>query len=467
MRDNFEGLSMEEIAKLSFDCSCAMQHSTNIRHIIIGTNVLLKLPALISEQPKGNGALFNKQEDRLLVVCDSNTKKAAGDAVLKILSDAGYAVDLCLFEDNGAELIAQDTNCNIVQSKITENTALLIAVGSGTINDITKYAAFLQNLPFYIVATAPSMDGYASSVAPMIVGALKYALPAKVPDAIIGDIDIIRMAPTRLFAAGFGDLVGKCVSICDWKLSHIITNEHYCPLVAKTVLEAVKLCTDNREGVFRREPEAVLHTMNALVLCGLMMSYVNSSRPASGSEHGLDHFWELAQIADDMPISLHGEGVGVGSVVSCVLYGKLQKETPNVVKAQSYIKQWDSDAWETQIRRICKEGADDVIQMEQQNAQNQAHTALPRLQVIAERWPEIVQIIQEYIPTPQQMTQTLRECHALATPQEMGLSKQHLLDAVLYAKDTRYRYSILQILWDMGLLDDYAQQVERFFYPVP
>ncbi len=462
MIKTLDNLTLDEIAKLKFDCTCTMNHSTEIHHIIIGSNILHQLVNIVAQQEKSSGAFIDKANDKLLVVCDIYTKQVAGDTVIKILSDAGYCVDLCYFPQE--ELIASKQACDIVKSHIKENTSLLIAVGAGTLNDITKYAAFQTELPFYIVATAPSMDGYASTVAPMIVNGLKYALEAKGPDAIIGDIDIIRKAPKRLMAAGFGDLVGKCVSICDWKLSHLVTDESFCPLVADTVLKAVQLCADNVDGLLEREPSAVQNVMEALIICGLMMNYVKSSRPASGSEHGLDHFWELAQIFDEKPVSLHGEGVGVGSIVSCVLYQSLRNQVPDVEMAEEFIANWDISDWEANVKRFCKLGADDVLEMENKFQKNQPHTALPRLKATAAKWPQILQAIHTYIPDPKVMEASLKRAQGLTTPQEMGLSKQNFVDAIRYAKDTRYRYSVLQLLWDLGLMDQYVEIAEKYFY---
>ncbi len=460
MKISFSNMTLEEIARQDILCECGTRHSTGIHSIRIGCGAIRELPGIVAEQKIG-GRTFDPSCDKILLVEDENTRRAAGDTALALLRDAGFSVDVRCFDAEG--LVARIENVETVEKDITEQTALLIAVGSGTLNDVTKYAAYRKGLPFYIVGTAPSMDGYASSVAPMLINGVKYALDAKCPDAIIGDIDIIREAPARLMSAGYGDIGGKCVSICDWKLSNIVNGEIFCEKIAATVLEAVERCRANIDGLLRRETEATQAVTEALVLCGLMMSYAKSSRPASGSEHNFGHIVEMMELFAGKEPSLHGEGVAVGSVLSCKLLRGMLDITPDRAVAEASLAAWDEDFWLSEIKRLCPVGWEDVIKIEEVNRKNKADTLLPRLEKTLAHWDEICDAIRLYIPSPDEMAGDLRAAGAPTTPSELGLDEDHFRDALRYARDMRYRYSVLQMIHDLGLDDKFNDDAAAYF----
>ena len=462
MPASFAHMELEDIATRDFLCACGQRHQTGIRAIRIGSGVTEQLIDVLAGQQTAAGEPLDKAKHTLLLVEDAHTRAAAGDRVEALLRENGWQVECCCFDKE--ELVADIREVEYVESLLREDMALLIAVGSGTLNDITKYAAFRKGLPFYIVGTAPSMDGYASPVAPMIVGGVKYALDAKGPEAIIGDIDVIRLAPERLMAAGYGDVGGKCVSICDWKVASLVTGEVFCEAVANTVLEAVDRCTANLPGLLRREPEAVQAVMEALVLCGLMMNYVKSSRPASGSEHNFGHIVEMSQLFAKEPVSLHGEGVAVGSVLSCVLYKRLMTLTPTTAHTHAMLAAWDEEAWVAEMKRLCPIGWEDVLAIEEKNRKNKADAILPRLEKTLAVWPELLAAAEKYIPAPDRLAAQFAASGAPVEPQQLGLDKARFRDCVLYARDMRYRYSILQLLHDLGADQDFADAAAAYFY---
>ena len=454
-------MSLEEIAKRDFTCDCGKRHYTGVETIVVEKGAINKVADIVESQKKADGTFLNKETDIILITEDVHTREIAGNYIAEQLTARGYTVERCYFPEQ--EVVACDHAVDTVASMIKPQTALLIAVGSGTLNDVTKYAAFLNKLPFYIFGTAPSMDGYASPVAPLIIGGLKYAKDAVGPTAIIADIDIVKNAPLRMMAAGFGDLVGKCVSICDWKISNLVNGEEFCQSIADTVLYAVDICVKNVVKLLQRDETAVQNVMEALILCGLMMNYAKSSRPASGSEHGLDHFWELMQLFEGMPLSMHGEGVAVGSVASCLILRELLNETPDRDRALLHLNNWDRNAWENDIRSFCVKGAEDVFAMEDNYKKNQAVTVVPRIEATIAHWDEITALIERYIPHPDTMVESLKLANAPNCPNDLGLTEQHLRNALRYAKDTRYRYSVLQLIWDLGVEDKYIDLVAEYF----
>ena len=205
----------------------------------------------------------------------------------------------------------------------------IIGVGSGTINDISKLVAKIAGLKYMIVGTAPSMDGFASSTSSMIRNKVKVSLPSACPVAIVADIDIICNAPKKLLQAGFGDLLAKYISICEWRISHLITGEYYCEEVANLVRRSLKKSVESVDGLLKREPDVIVNIMEGLILAGIAMSYAGLSRPASGIEHYFSHIWDMRALNGKNKAELHGIQVAIGTVLSLQIYDMIKQIVPD------------------------------------------------------------------------------------------------------------------------------------------
>ena len=200
----------------------------------------------------------------------------------------------------------------------------LIAVGSGTIHDAVRYTAHEMHVPFVSVPTAASVDGFVSTVAAMTLGGFKVTTPAVAPVLVVADIDIIKNAPYALTAAGVGDMLGKYTSLCDWKISSLLTNEYYCPEIVRITGQAVKKVEASCKNLKSGDKEAYSDLIYGLLLSGLAMQMAGNSRPASGAEHHMSHFLELG-ILGAPPDALHGEKVGVATGIVLEEYKKYAK----------------------------------------------------------------------------------------------------------------------------------------------
>ena len=157
---------------------------------------------------------------------------------------------------------------------------LVVAVGTGTINDMTRFFSYRMGRPFMTVSTAAPMDGFASSIAAIMVNNLKTTFDAQTPVAIIGDTEILKGAPYSMIAAGLGDLVGKATCLCDWRISHIVTGEHSCENIIRLVEDNVNKVLESANLAKDRDPEVLGKIMEGLVLAGTAMSLNGNSRPA-------------------------------------------------------------------------------------------------------------------------------------------------------------------------------------------
>ena len=296
-------------AGMEYSCACGKSHKVDIQAIRVGSGVIQELP----------GILRDLGASHIFLVADNYTYEAAGRQVEQLLDQAGLAYHKRVFQTE-TPLVPNEYALGSVLAAMTSQDDMLLAVGSGTLNDVTKYVSARTGIPYVIAATAPSMDGYASTVAPTILDGFKTTLPAVYPAAIVADVDILKDAPMPMLTAGFGDIIGKFTSLADWRLSHQLNGEYYCPEVAGVIEAAVETCAANAQALAQREPQAIQAVTEALILSGLAMGMVGVSRPASGAEHQMAHYWEMDALRRGEEHPLHGNAVGVGTVLAASLY---------------------------------------------------------------------------------------------------------------------------------------------------
>lgn len=442
--DEFE---VEDYLGKTFECECGKKHSTELKRVIIKPGALKDIPALI----KDLGCV------RPMVICGANGKKAAGTAVNELLSQNGYETVFHVLES--WELIPNEAALGEVLMAHEINVDIIVAVGTGTINDICKFLSFHMGIPYVAVATAPSMDGFASNGAALIKQNLKTTYAAHVPVAIVGDVDVLKNAPLNMITAGLGDIIGKYICLTDWKIAGIITDEYYCPTIVKMVQQSLDRVTENAAKVLQRDEEAVSAIMEALVVTGIAMSFAGNSRPASGSEHHISHYWEMKfQLEGRKPI-LHGTKVGIGTVLTGFIYNYLKDIKPDFEYARIHSENFDMKAWEKNISRTFMQAAPGVIALEHEVKKNSKETHAKRIELIEKKWDDIVEIIKSSVPHTDTIIEMLRSLNAPVFPKDIGIDSQTVFDSIIVAKEVRDRYTLLQLLWDLGIEEQIAGQL--------
>ena len=315
-----------------------------------------------------------------------------------------------------------------------------------------------------LIATAPSMDGLVSGVAPLIFHNMKITFPAQEPLALICDPGIMADAPVKMLAAGAADILGKYNCLLDWKLSHIVNDEYYCDTIAGIMRKAVDQTMESTKGLASHNGEAVSVLTEALVLSGIAMDFSENSRPASGAEHHQSHYWEMQFLFDGIPAVLHGTKVGIGTVLMLELYNALAKmEKPDFDKIREEISDRLSvEEWEKEMRRCYRDGADGIIALEKKSKKNDPEGLLKRLTVIEEKWEEI-QLLAKTAPKASEIYHVLEEMGAAKIPADVGIAREYVYDSIRYGKELRDRYTILQFMWDIGKLEEEADLlVEKY-----
>ncbi len=299
------------MAKSSMACTCGHTHSVPIQSIITGKHALQGLDSMLS-------AFHGK---RVYLVGDENTMALGKDAVRSKLTEAGCDVTEYTFPcERGKHFVTDERLIGGMLLRMAPQTELLIAIGSGTMNDTARVVSTRLSIPYIIVATAPSMDGYASSTSAVVMDGGKKSVMLTVPYGIVGDTDLIKTAPDHMLAAGAGDILGKYVALRDWKLAQRETGEYYCPYIAKQVLSTAERMALSLPRLFERDEQMLHDMMDSLVMAGIAICMYGTSRPAAGAEHQIAHSWEVAAIQAGTNTYLHGNYVGLGALVACRLY---------------------------------------------------------------------------------------------------------------------------------------------------
>ncbi len=435
-------MSLEQMQAINGTaCPCGKIHRFEAK-VEVGAGVVERLPHYLDE--------FGAKKVYLL--SDQNTWKAAGERCFGIITGSGRGcVSHCFQEDT---LEPDEHAVGSAVMHFAWDCDLVVAVGSGVINDIGKTVAAISKLPYIIVGTAPSMDGYASATSSMTRDGLKISLNTKGADVIIGDTDILCRAPLKLMKSGLGDMVAKYVSICEWRISHLINGEYYCETLAQLVRDALRQCVEQADGLLRREESAVRAVFEGLVISGVAMNYAGVSRPASGLEHYISHCLDMRFVEFGTPMELHGIQCAVGTRIALGLYEKLRNVTPDREKALEYVSGFDYDAWARELRAFLGRGADSMIALEKTEKKYDAAAHGPRLERIIEKWPDILAIIDQELPTVAALDALLDAIEAPKTLREIG-NEEALAPMILRCtKDIRDKYILTRLLWDLGILEE-------------
>jgi glycerol-1-phosphate dehydrogenase [NAD(P)+] len=272
--------------------------------VIVGNGAIHSLVALLNE-------IKRKEPFRVGVVTGENTYLAGGRLVEEIARGVGDVYVLKVRDPNvvTAERVADEA--------VDRRLDVLIGVGGGKAIDVAKYAGFKVGVPVISVPLAPSHDGIASPFASLKGTDKPYSVKTRVPYAIVADTEIIARAPKRLILSGIGDLLGKFVSVKDWRLAHKLRGEYYGEYAAQLALLSAKHALRYHEVIAKGAPEGIRILVEALVSSGVSMCIAGSSRPASGSEHLFAHAIELLAPGK----VLHGEAVALGSLIMLYIYG--------------------------------------------------------------------------------------------------------------------------------------------------
>ena len=239
----------------------------------IGSEVLNEVAVMFKEQFPGK---------RAVVVADETTWDVAGKKVEEELKKAGVRLQPT-FIFTQPDLYAEYSYIDLLVESLKEHDAIPVAVGSGTINDLTKLSSHLTSRRYMCVATAASMDGYTAFGASITAEGAKQTFSCPAPLAVLADTNIIRKAPGVMTASGYADLFAKVTAGADWILADWMGVEKIDETAWSIVQDGLNDALANPEGAAAGDDEAISQLIEGLMLGGFAMQWSKSSRPASGA----------------------------------------------------------------------------------------------------------------------------------------------------------------------------------------
>jgi len=383
------------------------------------------------------------------ILADVRTARIAGDDAGSELRGDGFVVSTLIVPDadGGQFPVCDDRTKAWVEKELPEQD-LLVAVGSGVISDLSKWVAFERNVPYISVATAASMNGYASdNVAPTIEG-LKSLFRGIGPKAIVTSADLLASAPANMTAAGLGDVMAKPVSTSDWRLNRILFDDYYCAYCAGLIDGIEPLYLSRPEAIGSHEPSAMRALFDALVMTGFAMSAAGTSAPASGGEHLVSHALDMVAMRDGTQHDLHGRQVGIATILGAALYEEiLAIECPVLADVPPHES---SGFWgrfsiavdaQHELKRLKMLRAKALLQQD------------PGL------WGRMREELRPGLRSPQQIKDCLRRAGAAHHLEDIGVTRTHFLEVLAHAHEIRERFTVLDLARLVRVLPERAESI--------
>jgi glycerol-1-phosphate dehydrogenase [NAD(P)+] len=436
----------------TFACSCGRTHAIGTRRILMDHGALeASARSLVDEH--GSGV-------RVWVLSDENTEAAAAARWKAALP--GGRVTSRVLPGRPKPYPTLDLSGRLAEDALSCSADILVGIGGGVISDLVKRVSLDIDRPSWSVGTAASMDAYPSATVSFGVKGDKSALPGRISEVIVCDLDVIGAAPREMFFAGIGDLLAKYIAHLDWNLSHVMTGEHFCPVIAELALESARSALSAARSL-RADPGKAMRTLtDAALSSGLAMQAATGSRPAASSEHTLSHFWETVRAAGNEPLNLHGVLVGASCRVMLpayrALWDRLGTFEPDIRR------RLDSYDAEMPWRETLEPGLrpyEGKVAEEMGGRSFDRGTLAQRLETFRTHREQVVSLGHAMLGEMAAMVEALDGLRYPFTLEELGICRENVL---LPARNIRYlrrRYSAFELAYELGLESVLQDSIER------
>ncbi len=419
-------MDIQKLQKSLENCACGREHRCATKIVRIESGLVKKVGEALVE------AEFPKN---ILFVADNNSLRVS-EGIVESLEGAGFVLKKIIYNNM---MYAKIESVNELKALCSDVDAIL-SVGTGSLNDICRVTSFDMGKRFAIFATAPSMDGFASDTAPIIENNFKVSWKAEQPEVILADTKILAESPLELKAAGFGDMVAKYIGLCDWRISNLLTDEYYCPAVAKLTEDAIEKIVSLADKVSANDEEAAGAIMEALVLSGIAMKLALSSRPASGAEHVVSHYLECYKLARGIWPEFHGKKVGVATVFVNRIYRNIAERVIEIDPHE------DTTNWDDVYAAFSEEQIPEVKKLNSPTI-----TDTIDVKILKESWPEIRKIILETLPSDEMLMSLMNAAGAATTLDEIHTSEELFLQSLKFHPYMRYRVLLTRLAPMLGI----------------
>jgi glycerol-1-phosphate dehydrogenase [NAD(P)+] len=451
----------EGTAPISLDS--ALRAARETRALLVGENVLKEVPRVFEEQFGARHAVL---------VADENTMAAAGQAVQVAFASAGHAIrEPLVFGRSGGglksvlspskPLYAEYGFVEDLEAALREHDAIPVAVGSGTLNDVTKLAAHRAGRSYLCVATAASMDGYTAFGASITHQGSKQTFDCPAPVAVVADLGVIAAAPPKMNAWGYADLLAKVTAGADWIVADALGVEPIDALPWNIVQGRLREAVSAPSGIRTGAPEAMSGLVEGLMLGGFAMQATKSSRPASGAEHQFSHLWDMEHHTHEGNAPSHGLKVGIGTLAVTALYERLLAQPLESLDIATCCAAWpDESVWLQRAQALFDEGDLRTVATREIAAKHSSATQLAgQLERLREVWPTLRSALREQLIPFTTLREMLRSAGAATEPEEIGISRGRLRESFWKAFFIRRRFTALDLAVRTGLLDTLLDEI--------
>jgi glycerol-1-phosphate dehydrogenase [NAD(P)+] len=427
----------------TFACPCGKDHTVPVQEIVYDTDALHQMPEICRKYVKGNS---------VIVIADERTWQIAGERAYQELEKTNWRVGKYIVPDVDQDYpVCNDITRDMLFADLPK-ADFFLAVGSGVINDLTKWIAFDRNIPYAVVATAASMNGYAAAIVATCIKGVKGLFFARSPFAVFAEPQVIVEAPFELTAAGFGDQMAKPISTADWVMNHFLFDEFFCPTCSEMITHLETQYMAHPESIKVRDPEAIQALFDSLLYSGIAMTLAGSSAPASGGEHMLSHTLDMISQIQGIPHDLHGKQVGLGCIFTAALYEKILG-----IKAptwRSLPAEIDRDFWGTLADAIAHEYAQKQQSLQvMQDKLSDVHT-----------WQLFLDQLKPRLRSPQQIKEALQAAGAAHCLADLTYSAEQVLAALQHQHEIRKRVTVIDLAWSLGLLRGMIDDIVRSWF---
>jgi glycerol-1-phosphate dehydrogenase [NAD(P)+] len=424
----------DDIDKIGALLRGAYRDSQTGKPVSIATRSLVIVPSLAGMQAELIAELGLGRH--LAIISDPTTYAVSASAIEHELS-ASQVTSVVLPDRPEADL---ETVATIRAA--TASCDALIAVGSGTINDLVKYASALDRKPYAVFATAPSMNGYTSLTAAITEHRHKKSLPAQAPAGAFFDLSVLAAAPARMIRAGLGDSLCRTTAEADWLLAHLVLDRPFRQLPFDLLRDDEPALLDNAADLVAGDPDVMELLVRTLVLSGFGTAIIGSSEPASQGEHLVSHFIDMFQSPSRPPV-FHGEQIGVTTLSMARLQEEMLESVP-ILEADTETYGSFAERYGTELAASCWEEFEGKrLDAERADALNAR---------ITEQWPDVREKIEAILLPSQRLSAILAAAGAPLTPEEIHLDRAFYENALLRGREIRNRYTFLDLAANSGRL---------------
>jgi glycerol-1-phosphate dehydrogenase [NAD(P)+] len=405
----------------------ALEAARDTKRLELGTGALVSVAEVFGEQFGPTSAV---------VIADANTFQVAGREVVERLRCPHFVID-------DPKLYAEFSFVEVVQRELAKyDGSIPIAVGSGTINDLTKLAAHRLGRKYMCVATAASMDGYTAYGASITYHGSKQTFDCPAPRAVVADMNVIAKAPRAMTASGYADLLAKVTAGADWIVSDALGIEPVDQFAWETVQSGLRAALAT--------PVDVAQLTEGLMMGGFAMQAMQSSRPASGAEHQFSHLWDMQHATE----ASHGFKVGVGTLAVTRFYERLFAMEIDRLDVEKAVVQWP-DWGETQreISRLFDQAEIRDKAIEETRAKWIDRDALrEQLSRLRKVWPELREKLAQQLMPSEEIARRLSAVGAPTSSEQIGISSVQLQASFRRAYYIRRRFTVLDLAARIGAL---------------